>query len=190
MPLLIIDLTLILTLTTVKPVGTHWHHIKYISQKSLELQYLAAHGEMPRQMVKSSIYQFESLLLRQKWTLSPNGDRVLLFLPVHTSKSSINVYQNKIVPQGQKIPCGTIWFMIKFLGDRCLHSIGGRPPLNEDFYPFFSPYFSMSSRYSWLSNSEISITSLPSRQNSVVCSSKKEVIFCNATVSFRYDSIS
>ena len=25
---------------------------------------------------------------------------------------------------------------------------GGSPPLNEAFYPFFSPYFSMSSRYS------------------------------------------
>ena len=85
--------------------------------------------------------QFESLLLRQKWTLSPNGDRVLLFLPVHTSKSSINVYQNKIVPQGQKIPCGTIWFMIKFLGDRCLHSIGGQPPAEWRFLSIFQPIF-------------------------------------------------
>ena len=59
-------LTLILTLTTAKPVGTHWHQIRFASQKSLELQHSAAIGEIPRQMTKSSIYQFESLLLRHR----------------------------------------------------------------------------------------------------------------------------
>ena len=80
---------------------------KICFSKKSGIAILAALGGTPRHTVISSIYQFESLLLRQKRTLSPNGDRVLLFLPVHTSKSSINVYQNKIVPQGQKIPCGT-----------------------------------------------------------------------------------
>ena len=121
---------------------------KIYFSKSLELQHLAALGVTPRHTVISSIYQFESLLLRQKRTLSPNGDRVLLFLPVHTSKSSINVYQNKIVPQGQKIPCGTNLVHDQVFGRSVFTQYWGRPLLSEAFYPFFSPYFSMSSRYS------------------------------------------